>query len=505
MIRVAPFVLCLATAALGAAPGITVAEIPAPASTANASGSSLAVSPEGTAWLSWLETNAQDTTLRFATFDATTGGWSAARTIAGGPDWFVNWADFPALTVGPAGHATAVWFVRNPAPAGATTAAHDHHGPGYRAYISRTTDAGTTWSKPVPLTSESDSVEFVALATLADGRVLAAWLDGRARKAGGKKQQLFSRLLDSGAPDLLIDDSVCDCCQTTLTAFPDGSALLAYRGRTADEVRDIRVTRFRGRTWDNPRPVNNDEWRINACPVNGPQLASDGGRVVATWFTAADNDPRVLASFSSDAGGRFLMPLQISDAKPAGRAATALLHDGAFLVTWVDVAGSLWLRRVTPDFVATAPLRLSTAEHGKVKGFPRLALLRDYLGGKAPAQLLVTFTAENSPAVRTLLVTVPEGDLLEAEKNCDCAPTPEQLRGFSIRGVVMGEDAATATLQIRHIEVPGVFPEGTRDVKVEAALLGGVVPPGRQFLGRVEKRDGAWWLFDVRLIAGPAR
>ena len=505
MKRGALLVLLLTVAACGAEPRITVAEIPNPAVTAHASGSSLAVSPEGTAWLTWLENNARHTTLRFATFDAAAARWSAAHTIARGPDWLVNWADFPALTVDPEGRATAVWFVNHPAPSGAATTNRDHHGPGYRAFISRTTDAGTTWSPPVPLTNESASVEFVSLATLADGRVLAAWLDGRAKKTGGRMQQLFSRVLDSEGPDLLVDPAVCDCCQTTLTAFPDGTALLAYRGRTGDEVRDIRVTRFRGRAWDQPRLLNSDDWRINACPVNGPQLASDGGRVVAAWFTVADRDPRVLASYSSDAGARFLMPLQISETKPAGRAATVLLHDGAFLVTWVDVAGSLWLRRVTPDFVATTPLRLAPAEQGKVKGFPRVALVSDYLGGKAPAQFLVAFTQEGTPALRTLLVTVPEGDLLEAEKNCDCAPTPEQLRGFSLRGVITGENAATATLQVRHFEVPGIFAEGPREFKVATALLGGAVQPGRQFLGRIEKRDGAWWLFDLRLIAGQAK
>ena len=318
-------------------------------------------------------------------------------------------------------------------------------------------------------------------------------------------QQLYARVIDDSGRDVLVDPAVCDCCQTALTAFPDGSALLAYRGRTPEEVRDIRVTRFRDRAWTEPRPLNSDDWRINACPVNGPQLASDGGRVAAAWFTAADNEPRVLATFSPDAGARFLMPLNLSETKPAGRVATALLHDGAFLVTWVDVAGVLWLRRLTPEFTPTDPIPLTTAADGNVKGFPRLALVRDYSGGKDPAQLLVTFTSDRAPALRTLLVTVPEGDLLEAEKNCDCAPTPDQLRGFSIRGTIVGVNEAASTMRIQHFEVPGIFAEDTRDFKVPPGLIGGAVQPGRQFLGRVEQRADAWWLIEVRLIAGPPR
>lgn len=507
LLRALPLAALLAVAGFAAAPlpQITSTALPPPPAASGASGSSLALSPEGVAWLTWLEPDGDGTALRWATLDPIAQRWSPAGTIARGRNWFVNWADFPALTVGAAGRATAVWFVHNPTPAApAGPADHDHHGPGYHAQFSRTTDGGRTWTPPAPLTRESTTVEFVSLATLADGRVLAAWLDGRAKQRGGKAQQLYARVLDDPGPDRLVDPSVCDCCQTTLTAFPDGTALLAYRGRTADEIRDIRVTRFRSPSWDEPRGLSADEWRLNACPVNGPHLTSDGGRVAAAWFTAADNDPRVLVSFSPDAGRRFLLPLRLSETKPAGRVASVLLRDGAILVTWVDVAGALWLRRVTPDFAATEPVLLVPAEPHRPKGFPRAALVRDYLGGKEPAQILVTYTVDGTPALRTLRVTVPEGDLLEAERNCDCAPTPDQLRGFSLRGIIQGAKADPATLQIRHFEVPGVFAEGVREFRVAPELSSHAAHVGRQFLGRIEKRPDGWWLFDVRLIVGPA-
>ncbi|MBM3854102.1 MAG: exo-alpha-sialidase [Verrucomicrobia bacterium] len=505
--NLAPLAAFLVTAspALDAQPHLAVAELPAPAAAASAVGSSLARDPDGVVWLTWLETSSESTALRFATRRPADASWSEPSTIASGANWFVNWADFPALTAGGGGRATAVWFVNNPAPPAGPSASHDHHGPGYRAFLSSTIDAGRTWSPPAPLTRESNSVEFVSLANLADGRVLAAWLDGRAKQNGAGAQRLYTRVVGSAGPDTLVDASVCDCCQTALTAFPDGTALLAYRGRTADEVRDIRVTRFRGRAWDEPRPLAADDWRINACPVNGPQLASDGGRVAAAWFTAADHEPRVLASFSPDAGARFLQPLRLSDAKPAGRVATALLRDGAVLVAWVDVAGVLWLRRVTPEFSAAEPLALTVPGTARVKGFPRLALLRDYLGGREPAQLLVTFTADAAPTLRTLLVTIPEAELLEAERNCDCAPTPAQLRGYSFRGQLVGVDLATATLQVKHPEVPGVLPEGMRAFRVAPELAAAAGQPGRQFLARIEQRDTAWWLFDLRFLVNAAR
>lgn len=487
-------------------PAFVSEEIPSPAA-ANASGSSLAMSPDGTAWLTWLEQpNPSETQLRFALFDAATKRWSSPRTLARGADWFVNSADFPALTAGPDGRASAVWFVINRKSDNPSTATQDHHGPGYRAFISHTADRGATWSKPAPLTSESDSVEFVSLATLADGRVLAAWLDGRAKKsAPGKPQQLFARIVlpANTAPDTLVDPSVCDCCHTALTAFPDGTALLAYRGRTAEEQRDIRTARFLGRAWDEPRPLSNDDWRLAACPVNGPQLASDGGRVAAAWFTAADNDPRVLASFSPDAGGRFLMPLRLSAPKPAGRVSTILLHDGAHLVSWVDAEGALTLRRVTPDYAPGATTQLTRPAAGRVRGFPRLALLRDYAGGDTPAQLLVTFTRDTSPStVHTLLVMVPEAAFLEAAKDCDCAPTVAELQGYPLRGTIVATDRARGTIRVKHPELPGMFAAGTREFLIDPALLSSATEPGREFLGRFDRAGaGKWRLLQLRLIA----
>lgn len=482
---------------------ITAKEIPSPAPT-NASGVSVTTGPDGIAWLTWIEPADNQFRLRFARFDPKARAWSAAGTITKGENWFINSADVPVLTAGPDGRATAVWFINS--PAGSSGAGHDHHETGYFATFSQTTDYGHTWTAPTPLTRASSDVEFVSLATLADGRVLAAWLDGRAKAKGGKAQQLFARIVGAPGPDVLVDASVCDCCQTALTAFPDGTALLAYRGRSDEEQRDIRVTRFRGTEWDDPRPLNNDDWRINGCPVNGPRVTSDGGRVGALWFTGADNDPRVLASMSPDAGARFMLPVRIDRGKPAGHVDTALLHDGALLATWLESDGSLWIRRVSPDFSPDEPVALAAGSNGRVKGFPRATLIRDYAGGKAVAQMIVAFTRESGKdtVIRTLLVDVPEGDLLEGEKSCDCAPTAEQLQGFPMRGSVTEALTASGEVRVKHFEVPGIFSAGTRIFKAAPAVLTGA-PAGRQFFGRIERRDGAWWLFDVRLIAEPAK
>ena len=507
-------VLLLTISLRAAEPATVVETLPSPAG-ANSFGSNLSVSADGVAWLTWLETDSDKTTrLHAATLERGSKRWSQAQTLATGRNLSTGTADFPAVSAGRNGHATALWYVDN-APSPETS--HLHHGAGYHAVTRATRDGGRTWSPPEKLSRESDLVEFAALTTLADGRVLAVWLDGRIKKARGlhaahtdvkPAQQLFSRIVGSKGPDVLVDGKVCDCCHTALTAFPDGTALLAYRGRDDDEARDIRVARFRGESWSASRVLNSDDWRINGCPVNGPQLASDGGRVAAVWFTAADSDPRILASYSPDAGGRFLMPLRLSSPTPApaGRVSTILLHDGAILVSWVDSDGALVLRRVTPDYSAAGPaVSLTSSEHGRIKGFPRLALWRDYRGGSSPVQLLATFTRESPARVETLLVTVPEGELLAAATDCDCSPTPEQLRGYPIRGSIVAVDRARGTLTVKHAEVPGMFTAGSTEFRVDAAALTPPAQPGREFLARFESSPDGWRLFDVRLIASGPR
>ena len=45
--------------------------------------------------LSWVERSGDIATLRFS--ERTDNGWTEARTVAAGTNWFVNWADVPSV------------------------------------------------------------------------------------------------------------------------------------------------------------------------------------------------------------------------------------------------------------------------------------------------------------------------------------------------------------------------------------------------------------------------
>ena len=367
---------------------------------AGAMGSSLTTAPDGTNYLLWLEpVDAETYALKFSKFDAAQNRWGAALMIAQGKEWMINWADFPALAVQADGRMIAVWFVNNPSQPGS-----GHHGGAYHAAFSTSTDGGSTWASPRPLARGSDAVEFVALQPTADGRVLAFWLDSRNREKNGDRQSLYANFINGEGPDMLLDDSVCDCCQITTATTPSG-VLVAYRGRSEKEVRDIRLVDYRNGQWSQPRPLHVDNWIIAACPVNGAQLAGRGLQVAATWFTSAERQPRVFHKMSTDGGETFGREVRIDLGRPQGRVDNLFLADGTTMVTWLESAtdgkdGGIYLRSISPAGALSEPQLLANASESRAGGFPRSAV-RD------AKRFLLSYTLEAQPSqVVTLMVTV---------------------------------------------------------------------------------------------------
>src|SRR5207253_1737246 len=116
-------------------------------------------------------------TLRFSRFDAATHAWSRVRTIVASKDVTTSSGDFPQLAIDGRGHVYAVWT--------------DGHG---GALSTESADGGATWTEPHSWTRDGHEVEKFSFVTLADGRALAAWLDGRAKKTGTTTQGLYARI-----------------------------------------------------------------------------------------------------------------------------------------------------------------------------------------------------------------------------------------------------------------------------------------------------------------------
>jgi hypothetical protein len=354
-----------------AQPQWTLIQTPSPAGT----GSSLpqmTVSSRGTL-LSWVERSGEAATLKYSEWKG--GAWTAARIVASGHDWFVNWADVPSVIRLADGSLYGHWLQKS----GQDTYAYD-------VRLARSNDDGKTWSPSFTPHTDGTKTEhgFASLFQMPGAGLGLLWLDGRAMKAGHGEHDggpmslrgaIFNRdgkLLSESAVDL----RVCECCPTTAAVTSDGP-IVAYRDRSETEIRDIYVSRFVGGKWTEGVPVHRDNWQIAACPVNGPALSASGKSVALAWFTATGDDGHTFIAFSSDSGATFGAPIRLDDASALGRVDAALLSDGSAVASWIEFAdgkAQFKMRRVTAKSDRSPAVSVAGIASNRSSGYPRMAV-----------------------------------------------------------------------------------------------------------------------------------
>jgi hypothetical protein len=341
------------------------------------------------AWLSWTESVEGGHRLRIAPLTAT--GFAPARTVAEGEPWFVNWADFSTFAVSEGGAKVATWLPKSADGSYTYDAVFTHAGP-----------KSLTWSAPRKLHRDEVQGEhgFVSLAPIGGGGFAACWLDGRAMGgghghggAGAGAMRLYATTIDADGDlggERLLDDRVCECCQTAMVRLADGALLIAYRDRGAEEERDLGFVRGElgsdgAWSWSAPRAVHRDGWVIAGCPVNGPALAAGAGGAAVCWFTLGrGGQPRVLVARLDASGRTFGPPLRVDDGLPEGRVDLVIDGAGRFWATWLERDGEqgVWrLRRVPAAGSETLPpaLELARVPLERRSGFLRAAVVGDEL------------------------------------------------------------------------------------------------------------------------------
>ena len=349
--------------------------------------------------LSWIERSGSRATLKFA--ERTKDGWTEARGVASGDDWFVNWADVPSVLRLDDGSLAAHWLQKS----GQGTYAYD-------VRLSYSRDDGKTWAPSFTPHHDGTQTEhgFASLFQMAGGGLGLVWLDGRAMKGdhGGHGAGDMSVRFAAFGPDYTqtgdaaIDLRVCECCPTTAAVTGEG-VIAAFRNRSNDEVRDIHVARLENGKWTEPAAVHPDEWRIPACPVNGPVLSARGRDVAIAWFTARNDQPQALAAFSKDAGRTFGPPVRLDDGVSLGRVDIELLPDGSAAVSYIEHAedrAQFRIRRIDASGARSAPVTIAGIDSGRTSGYPRLASSGD--------ELVFAWTERDGEArVRTAVARLP--------------------------------------------------------------------------------------------------
>jgi hypothetical protein len=366
----------------------------APASLAPA----LTTLDKGQVVLTWLERVDDGHALRFSVFQDEAFG--PAGTIASGEGWFANWADMPGLFVLPDGRWLAHWLVSS--------------GPSVYAYdvvMSVSEDQGVSWSAPFSPHDDGTPTEhgFVSYFPVGADAAGVVWLDGRETGAdegqgghdhhhgnGGAMTLRTARVSGAGkiSDAALLDDQVCDCCQTA-SAMTDEGPLVIYRGRTDDELRDIWKVRATGNGWSEPEILFEDGWQIGGCPVNGPALIARDAMAVAAWFTMADGQPKVSLALSGNAGRDFGQPRDFSVDSALGRVDLAWLDDD-FVLSWMtqgEGGAELRLARFDGQGEKLGGGTLGGLAAERISGVPRIQAVDN-------GRLLVVWTAPGEAGSR---------------------------------------------------------------------------------------------------------
>jgi hypothetical protein len=300
----------------------------------NAVGPRLTAGKGGILLLSWMERSDAGATLKVSELRAE--GWQPARKVVTDPRMFVNWADLPSVTAVAGDHWAAHWLSNS----------------GDRAYsydirLAQSFDAGQSWTGIMTPHTDGTPTEHGFVSVYPSGDAVGlVWLDGRKTANDVEPDPTSSgmtlraaHVLNNGQLDREqeIDDLVCDCCPTNVVVS-SGGPIAVYRDRSTDNIRDIRIARYKNGEWQPSTPVASDNWVVSGCPVNGPAVAASGELVAVAWFTAEGQMPRVEVALSKDGGNTFAEPLVVDDDAPAGHADIAYIGESAFAVSWMGKA-----------------------------------------------------------------------------------------------------------------------------------------------------------------------
>ncbi len=330
---------------------------------------------ENQLFMSWVEKKDSISNLYYSAFKD--GSWSKPFEVNSGKDWFINWADFPAIAENNGN--IFISHLQKSANGKYT----------YDVKVNLYSLETNTWKKDILLHDDGTASEhgFVSVVPSGNTSFYAIWLDGR-NTAGGHDHHeniesgamtLRGRLIHADGtmqPDVELDSRVCDCCQTAM-ANVNGAPVLAYRDRGETEVRDIATIALLDDSFSSSKPVFNDNWEIPGCPVNGPAIASHKNSLAIAWFTGVGENPKVQVAFSNDRGKSFAAPILINSHETLGRVDVVMLSENTAIVSWMETISDdtfIQAMRVSADGTKGFPVTISKTSFERSSGFPQLEL-----------------------------------------------------------------------------------------------------------------------------------
>src|SRR5215218_5100062 len=249
--------------------------------------------------------------------------------------------------------------------------------------LAKSADDGQTWTSPVTIASDSafGARNFHALHAGSDGALYVAWLEA----SQGKSKTFLTRSTDAGTtwstPALADTAQSCPCCRTAIATARDGTLYLAWRTVLPGNVRDVVVARStdHGATWATPVRVHEDNWVFDGCPHAGPSMQVDSsGMVHIAWWTGKQGAAGTWYARSTDKAASFEAPvaLGVGEFSAPAHVQLALGPDRTVVAVWDDgtVKTPKVVMRVSHDNGRSFSDPTLVSSEGRAATFPVLAL-----------------------------------------------------------------------------------------------------------------------------------
>ncbi len=151
---------------------------------------------------------------------------------------------------------------------------------------------GKNWSQPARVHADSSKDKgrsFFDITSLSNGEIGICWLDTSFGTSGRPVKFAQTAANHSFVGETVVDSLACECCRTAITSGPDGRIDIVFRDILNDSIRDISVSSSsnQGNSFTQAQCFSGDNWNINGCPHNGPDVVSDNNNIYASWFTGS--------------------------------------------------------------------------------------------------------------------------------------------------------------------------------------------------------------------------
>lgn len=151
---------------------------------------------------------------------------------------------------------------------------------------------GKMWSQPARIhidSSKDKGRSFFDITSLSNGEIGICWLDTAFGTSGRPVKFARTDAHHTFVGETIVDSLACECCRTAIASGADGSIDIVFRDILNDSIRDISVSSSsdQGNSFNKAQCFSGDNWNINGCPHNGPDVVSDKDNIYASWFTGS--------------------------------------------------------------------------------------------------------------------------------------------------------------------------------------------------------------------------